>query len=276
MPAPAEERIITSVVNQHRCDLALRGRSLLLQNLVGDARGDIEQLRHFEAIAQAERHKIPEGLARLERGAVVPLRINITEVIGLAVINVTPQRKSAIEKIRFRQRKDNVLPGVSVLDSRPEFLAGPGKIRPVHDIEISLRHFDKTNQLIDRAEAGAEVERAGSLFLHLDDEVLASVYTRIFRIRFDLRKITEVIQPLFGRLDPDAIHDVAGRDQDFPADHFVFGAGISDNGDALHEGGPALLDLIMDVDPALTRRDPLRDYLQVHVAAGSVGVRDFL
>src|SRR5687767_14090195 len=119
-------------------------------------------------MAQVDRHERSDRLSQLDRRAVIPLGVNVAKVIRLAEIEFAAERKAPVEEIRFRERQDDVFTARSILDTRPEFLTGPGEVRPIHDIEIALGHLDETNQFIDGAETGAEVQGTGSFFLHLN------------------------------------------------------------------------------------------------------------
>ena len=129
--------------------------------------------------------------------------------------------------------------------------------------------------MIDRAEPGAEVQRAGPFFLHLDRQVLSSRHPRVFRKRLDFFEVTKVIEAFLRRLNPDAVENVAGGNQDFTADDLVLGARVADDIDPLDEGRASFLDVVVHVDPAFTRRNAGRRDLQVHIAAATVRVRDF-
>ena len=62
------------------------------------------------------------------------------------------------------------------------------KFGQLSEIEVALGHLDEANNVVDRAEAGAEVERTGAFFLHLNGEILAASHAGLFRISFDPEK----------------------------------------------------------------------------------------
>ncbi len=174
------------------------------------------------------------------------------------VKNFSAERQTAVEEKWFREREDEVFPAGAILNARAKLLPGSRKVRPVHDVEIALRQFDETNQAIDGAKAGAEIERSGPFFLDLDGEIFPAGYAGIFGISLNLRKVAQIIQALLRRFHAHAVEDVARSDQHFAPNHFIFGAGIAYDVDPLNERRPALLDLIMHVDPAAARRNALR------------------
>ena len=120
--------------------------------------------------------------------AVVPLIVDVAEEVRFAEKELAAEREAPIEEIRLRQREDDVLSLRAVLDADAEFLAAAGEVRPVHQIEIALRQLDEADEVIDRAEAGAEVERAGPFLLHLNGQILAAGHAGVFRIGFDLAR----------------------------------------------------------------------------------------
>src|SRR5688572_25116560 len=276
MATPAQEGIVERVMHDRRRQLALCAFALLEQDLARGGRGDIIKLGHLDAMAQVDRHEGPDRLSQLDRRAVIPLGVNIAEIIRLAEIEFAAEREAPVEEIRFRERQDDVFPARSILDTRPEFLAGPGEVRPVHDIEISLGHLDEAHQFIDGAKAGPEVQGAGSFLLHLNREILAAGHAGVYRISFDLGEVTEIIQPLLRRLDADTVENVTGRDQHFAADHLILRAGVADDVNPLNKGRPAFLDLVMHVDSPLARGNPLRLNLQIDVTAAAVGISQLL
>src|SRR5207237_2505188 len=111
---------------------------------------------------------------------------------------------------------------------------------------------------------------------YLNGEVLASGHSRVFRISFHLREVAKIIEALLGGLDAHAVQNIPGRDQHFPADHFVFRARVADDVDALDKGGLAFFDRIGDIDFSRPTRNALRRYSQVDIAAAAISIRELL
>ena len=88
---------------------------------------------------------------------------------------------------------------------------------------------------VDRAEAGAEVQRAGAFFLHLNGQIFAARNIGIFRISFDFRKVTKIIETILARVHADGVENIARSDQNFAPDHLILGACVADDIDALNE-----------------------------------------
>src|SRR4029077_4255702 len=99
--------------------------------------------------------------------------------------------------------------GRSILKTDPKFLPGASEAGPVQQIKISLRHFNEPDQLVDRTETRAEVERTGAFLFHLDREVLPPRYPGVLGIGFDFGKIPEIIEALLSVFDAHTIEDVA-------------------------------------------------------------------
>src|SRR5205823_1844312 len=155
------------------------------------------------------------------------------EEIRFAIKNLAAKGKAAIEKIRLRERDHHVLALRAELDAGAEFLSCAGEAGPVQQIEIALRKLDEPDQLVDGAEARAEIKRAGPFLFYLNGEVLASGHSRVFRIGFHFREVAKIIEALLGGLDAHAVQNIPGCDQHFPAYHFVFRARVADDVDAL-------------------------------------------
>src|SRR5260370_34247969 len=202
--------------------------------------------------------------------------IDCAQVVCLAEEKLTTQRQLPIEEIGFCQVEDKVLSLRAILNAQPELLARTRKGWPVHQIEVALREFNKTDQLVDRAKTGAEAKRTGPFLLHQNREIFATGYVRIFRISFDFRKITQIIKTFLSRRHANGVEDMSRRNDYFATNHLVLGACITDNIDSLQERAVPLLDFIMHVDPSSTGRCAFRQNHKIDITAAAVGIRNRL
>ena len=168
-----------------------------------------------------------------------------------------------------------MLPG-AVLDAGAEFLAAAGKGGIIQEVKIALAQLDETEQALDRAEAGAEIERARPFFLHLHEEVFATGNARLLRIGIDLLEITQVIETTLAVLDPHGVEDVARQDGNFPAQHFVFRPGIAGDVDPLDEGAGTFRDDVGEIDHSGAGGRALREDVDVDEAARAITIRNRL
>ncbi len=146
----------------------------------------------------------------------------------------------------------------AVLHPQSELLAGASEAGPIQQIKIALRQFNKTDQLVNGAEAGAETQRASPFLLHFNRQIFASRDSCVFRISFDFGKVAQVFQALFTSLHPHGVEDIARRDQNLTADHLVLGAGVAHDIDPLNKEAVAFFDLVMDIDAPWTGWRALR------------------
>src|SRR2546421_1122417 len=161
MTGASEEWIVASIVRQASRNLTLGRLALFEQDLAGSVGSNIEQFDSLEPVLETGGGKPRDPRPGLHGETVVTLRVNAAQVIGLTIKHFSSETEAAIEEVRLGQRQRDVFADVAILDPKAELLAGPGKARPVEQIEISLRHLDEADQLIDRAETGAEVQLAG-------------------------------------------------------------------------------------------------------------------
>src|SRR4029077_14647197 len=119
------------------------------------------------------------------------------------------------KKVWLCQLEQEILSLGSVLHPGPKLLAASGKSRPVQQIEISLGQLDEADDAIDRAVAGAKIQGTGAFFFNLDGQILAAGNIRVLRIRFDFGKVSQVIEALLARIDPDGVVNVTRHNQHF-------------------------------------------------------------
>ena len=120
-------------------------------------------------------------------------------------------------------------------------MPGSGQAWPVHDVKISLCQFDEADEAIDCAKAGAEVKRAGSLFLDDNVEILAAFHAGLGGERFDFGKIAEILQAFLAGFYPHRVKYIAWRNQHFASDYLVLSPRVSGDGNALDVGALALI-----------------------------------
>ena len=149
-------------------------------------------------------------------------------------------------------------------------LAASDEAGPAKNIEVCLLQFGKTDQAVDRAEAGAEVERTGALFLDDDIQILAARDHGVRRHGLDLREIVKVFETLAARVDQDRVIDVAGFDRQFAADHFVLGPRVALDVDEIEVGLRALVDAVGHVDQTPAGRRNLGNNEGIDVALRTV------
>src|SRR5207244_1056358 len=113
-----------------------------------------------------------------------------------------------------------------------------------------------------------------SCLFRFDYQFFAALDASFFRVGVDLGKVTKIFEAFLGRLDAHGIEHITGCDQNFTADYFIFGAGVSDNVDPLHERAITLLDLVMDIDQAGPGGSSLRQNHKIDISSATVGVRD--
>ena len=135
-----------------------------------------------------------------------------------------------------------------------------------------MREFREADQLVDRAESTTKGERTSPFLLHQNGEIFTARYLRIFRVSFDLCKITEVLQALFGRVHTNRVEDISRRNQNLATNHLVLGACVTGNIDPVHKRAVALLDLIMHIDPGRTGRGAFGQNHQIDITAAPVSV----
>src|SRR5574338_1671795 len=179
-----------------------------------------------------------------------------------------------IEKVRLSQRKQVILLLGSVLDPGSEFLTAAGKCRPVKKIEIALSELDESEQALYRAEACPEVECAGPFLLHLDEQILAARDPGVLGISIHFLEIAEVIESLLAGLDTNRVEDIAGKNEDFAAEHLVLGASIPRDVDPFDKGALALVDVVGEIDHTRAGGGSLRQDIDINKAARTVTVGD--
>ena len=129
-----------------------------------------------------------------------------------------------------------------------EALTTASQSRPIGDIEVALSQLHETDQLINGAITGAEVERTGSLFFHLDNQILAAFHSGFLRVGLNLCKVAEIFESFLCRFHPNGVKYIAWGNQDFATEHLIFGPRVPNNIDAFDKRAVALLDLVTDVD----------------------------
>ena len=164
----------------------------------------------------------------------------------------------------------------AVLDAGAEFLAAPGEGRPIQQVEVALAQLDEADQVFDRAVAGAEIERAGAFLLHLHEKILPAWNARVLRVGIDFLEVAEILQPLLTDVDAGGVEDIARQDDDFTAQHLVFGAGISCDVDSLDKGAGAFRDDVGEIDHAGSGGSSLRNQIDIDITAGAVAIDDRL
>src|SRR5206468_1676416 len=262
LTTPSKQGIITPVKYNTAKDFALHSGTLLRLDLLGCAWVYIENINVLQTIAQRRVNKRVDRFAQLDRKPVIALVVLRALVVCLVIKKLTAQCQSSIEEIRFSQHENEVLSLRAILDAQPELLARACKARPVEQIEIALREFREADQLVDRAESTTKGERTSPFLLHQNGEIFTARYLRIFRVSFDLCKITEVLQALFGRVHTNRVEDISRRNQNLATNHLVLGACVTGNIDPVHKRAVALLDLIMHIDIAVVLI-PLADFVQI-------------
>ena len=105
----------------------------------------------------------------------------------------------------------------SVLDAGAEFLAAAGEGRIVQHIEVALGQLDEAEQALDRAEAGAEVERASVSPLPAP-RFSGQGTTRFLGEGVHFLEIAEVLEPALAHIDADRVVNVPRQDQDLAPD----------------------------------------------------------
>src|SRR5213079_3235997 len=121
-------------------------------------------------------------------------------------------------------------------------------------------------------ESSAEAKRAGSLLLHQNRKVFATGNVSIFWIRFDFRKVAQVLEAFLSRLHANRIKDLTWRDKNFAADDFVLRAGVTDNVDSLHKRTGTFFNIVVDVDQSRTGWRAFRGNHKIDIAATAVSV----
>src|SRR5205814_4483465 len=127
--APAQKWIIAGVEDKSRGYLAFRPRSGLQEKRTRGRGRDIEELSPGQRICQSRRRESPNRLSALQREAIIPLGVNGTIIVCFVVKEMTPEEKTPIEEIWFRQRKNNIFSARAVLDAKAKFLTDAGEVR---------------------------------------------------------------------------------------------------------------------------------------------------
>ena len=73
-----------------------------------------------------------------------------------------------IQKEGLGQTNREIFSLAANLRAGAEFFTATGQTGPIRNVEIALSQFHESDQLIDRAITGAEIERAGSLLFDLN------------------------------------------------------------------------------------------------------------
>lgn len=161
------------------------------------------------------------------------------------MVEIDAELEFALEEPRLDEGDDIVLPLGAEGGAGAEFLAGPGEVPWLEEIEVGLTDFDEADQTVDGAEAGADRHVAGVLLFDVDDEVLAVGNVGRLGLSLDLLEEVQALEPMFAQLDLDVVVSLAGGDGQFAADDFVLGLGVAPNLDLL-DVGLILLVYLMD------------------------------
>ena len=108
--------------------------------------------------------------------------------------------------------------------------------------------------------------------MHQDGKIFAAGYVRIFRVSFDLCKITEILQAFLGRVHANGVEDISRRKENFATNHLVLGARVTGNIDPLDKRAVALLDFIMHIDPGRPGRRAFRQNHKIDITAAAVRI----
>ena len=68
------------------------------------------------------------------------------------------------EEVGFGDAEEEVFALGTGAEAEAEALTGTGEAGPIGDVEVPLGDFDHADEVVDRAEAGAELDLAGFLF----------------------------------------------------------------------------------------------------------------
>src|SRR5688572_4691597 len=158
---PGQKNGVARVVGDPRAKLALQPVALFRANFGRNIEGHIMDPDALEPVTEPDISEIGDRFARIQRKAVTTLVIDIRDKRRIPVKELAAEGDLVVEKIGLGEREDEIFAPGAVLDAHPEFLAATGEIRPPGNIEVALGDLRKTDQIIDRRKAGAEVERTG-------------------------------------------------------------------------------------------------------------------
>ena len=157
-----------------------------------------------------------------------------------------------------------------------ETLATAGEARPVEKVEVRLLQFGKSDQAVDRAEAGAEVERAGAFFLHDHIEILAAGHHGIGRLGLDTLEVVQILEALFADIHERGVVDLARFDSQLAADDAVLRAGVALDADEVDVGLNAFFERVGDIHRARTGGEDFGNGSHVHISAAAVEITQSL
>ena len=206
----------------------------------------------------------------MDGAAVVGLVVIRAEEGRVAVKSLRAEGQLVAEEIRLGERNLGIRTLDTVLPADTEALAAADEARPAEDVEIRLLQLGKTDQAVDCAEAGAEVERSCALLLDDDIQVLAAGDHRVRRHSLDLREIVEVLQTLAAGVDQRGVISVARSDSQLATDNVVLRARVALDIDQIDERLSAFVDAVGDIDQTAAGRGYLRHDQRIDVALGSV------
>ena len=230
----------------------------------------------LEAVFVPEREGAPDLLAGLEREACIFLSVNFGEEVRIAVVGFDACGEFVAQEPWLGEGGYEILTQETVLRADAETLSAAGESRPVHNIEVRLLKFRKTNQAIDRAEAGAEVERAGAFFLHDDIEVLAAGHDGVGRLGLDALEVVQILQALFADVHECGVVDLAGFDGQLAPDHAVLRAGVALDIDEVQVGLNSLVDRVGEIHRAGAGREDFGHGRHVHITAAAIEITNRL
>ena len=217
-----------------------------------DAGGDVIDIHALDFVLDVGCDEIVHGIAQLERTTVIRLVVVRTEECCIAVEGLRTEGDPVAKEIRLGERYLRIGTLDTVLSADAQTLAATRETGPAENVEVRLLHFGETDEAVDRAEAGTEIERTGALFLDDDIEVLAAGNHGVGRDGLHLREIVEVFEALTADVDQGRIVDVAGEDGQLAADDAVFGPGVALDVDEVEVGLGAFVDAVGYIDQACT------------------------
>ena len=253
-----EEHAVPVVIAHAEGDGAVGAVTAFHQQLRRGVVGEVVEVEVLDGVGDGPRPEWPEGAREADGGAKVTLVVVVGKVSGVVVEEIVAEGEALLEEPRFLELDFGVLALETVLEPDAEFLAATGEVGEVEDVEVALGDFDEAEEGIDRAEARAEGDGAGALFLDGDDHVLTVGNGGVLRGDVDAAalaavggaEVLEVLEALLGVVDLDAVVDFAGRDEELAADDLVLGAVVALDDDLLDVGLGAFLDVVEDVDLA--------------------------